>query len=354
MNDTPYSLGFSMPAEWTPHESVWMAYPADNQEWLGHLAAVRSEFVAFIAMLSGFETVHLIVRDEETESDARAKLEGVNVVFHRFAHNDVWLRDCAPIFVTKGHQVAATDWEFNGWGMKFDAELDNQIPDFVANYLGTRAFKTGIVMEGGSLEVNGAGVALTTRQCLHSKFRNPKLSEAEIEHALRDYLGIQKVLWLENGLEGDHTDGHIDTITRFIDENTIITSVCEDQSDPNFMTMRENLERLKTFTNLAGRPFKILELPLPKTRLEHVGEIARAQGLLGERLPPTYANFYIANGAVIVPTYGDENDDRALKILEPLFEGRVVIGLSSKAIIVGGGSFHCVTQQQPLGDIWQP
>jgi agmatine deiminase len=349
MNPTPDALGFSMPAEWSPHASVWMAFPADNIEWLGHLEEVREEFAAFIKTLSGFELVHLIVRDEETEADARARLKGVNVMFHRFAHNDVWLRDCAPIFVTKGAEVAAVDWEFNGWGMKFDAELDNKIPDFVAGFLEMSIFKTGIVMEGGSLEVNGAGIALTTRQCLHSKFRNPSLTESDLENALNNYLGIKKVLWLENGLEGDHTDGHIDTITRFINENTIITSVCEDPSDANFQTMQDNLERLKTFTNLDGQPFQILELPLPQNRLEHVGEIAHAEGLLGERLPPTYANFYIANGVVIVPTYNDPNDQRALEILTPLFPNRQVIGLSSRGIINGGGSFHCVTQQQPLG-----
>jgi agmatine deiminase len=349
MNLTPYEFGFSMPAEWSPHASVWMAFPADNIEWLGHLEAVRHEFAVFIKTLSSFELVHLIVRDIETETDARARLKGANVVFHRFNHNDVWLRDCAPIFVSKGAEVAAVDWEFNGWGMKFDAELDNKIPDFVASYLEMPVFKTGIVMEGGSLEVNGAGVALTTRQCLHSKFRNPNLTERDLEKALKDYLGIKKVLWLENGLEGDHTDGHIDTITRFINENTIITSVSEDRSDANFQTMQDNLDCLKTFTNLGGQPFQILELPLPKNRLEHVGETAAAQGLLGQRLPPTYANFYIANGAVIVPTYGDPNDQRALEILTPLFPDRQVIGLSSRAIINGGGSFHCVTQQQPLG-----
>jgi agmatine deiminase len=346
----PNEFGYSMPAEWSPHASVWTAFPADNIEWLGHLEAVRDEFAVFIKTLSGFELVNLIVRDEETERDARARLAGANVVFHRFAHNDVWLRDCAPIFVTRGDEIAAVDWEFNGWGMKFDAQLDNQIPDFVADYLGAKVFKTGIVMEGGSLEVNGAGVALTTRQCLHSKFRNPNLTEQDLEKALNDYLGIKKVLWLENGLEGDHTDGHIDTITRFIDENTIITSVCEDASDVNFQTMQDNLERLKTFTNLDGKPFQILELPLPKNRLEHVGAIAQAEGLLGERLPPTYANFYISNGAVIVPTYNDPNDALALEILESLFPDRVVIGLSSRAIINGGGSFHCVTQQQPVGN----
>jgi agmatine deiminase len=349
MTRFPKELGFSMPAEWSPHAGVWMAFPADNTQWLGHLEEVRQEFAALIKTISIFESVHLIVRDEETELDARARLTAENVVFHRFAHNDVWLRDCAPIFVTKESEVAAVDWEFNGWGMKFEAELDNQIPDFVASYLEIPMFKTGIVMEGGSLEVNGAGVALTTRQCLHSKFRNPNLFESDLEKALNDYLGIEKVLWLENGLEGDHTDGHIDTITRFVNETTIITSVCEDRSDANFQTMQDNLERLKTFTNLDGKPFEIFELPLPKNRLEHVGEVAQSQGLLGERLPPTYANFYIANGAVIVPMYGDPNDGLALEILKPLFPNRKVIGLGSRAIINGGGSFHCVTQQQPLG-----
>ncbi len=336
-----------MPAEWAAHESVWTAWPSDNAEWLGHLEEVREEFASFITTLSGFELVNVLVRDLETETDARARLIGSNVVFHRFAHNDVWLRDCAPIFVSNTKQLVGTDWEFNGWGLKFDAELDNQIPDFVTKFLGLQSFKTGIVMEGGSLEVNGAGVALTTRQCLHSKLRNPSLSETDLEQALKDYLGIHKVLWLENGLEGDHTDGHIDTITRFVNETTIITSICDDPSDPNFKTMQDNLEKLKTFTDLEEQAFKILELPLPKNRLEHTGEIAAEQGLLGERLPPTYANFYIANGAVIVPIYNDPNDDKALEILNAAFPDHQVIGLSSRAIINGGGSFHCVTQQQP-------
>ncbi len=341
-----------MPPEWDPHAAVWMGYPADDAQWLGNLEPVRQDYAGLVRTIARFERVELLVRSEEAEHDARRRLEGANVRFHRHAHNDVWFRDCAPIFVTKNGEVAATDWKFNGWGEKFEASLDDLVPVFVTDVLKARRFQPDLVMEGGALEVNGAGVLLTTRQCLLEKHRNPEHSEADLERALGDYLGIEKVLWLGDGLENDHTDGHVDTITRFASERTIVTCLSEDETDPNFAVLEENLKLLRGFTDPHGQPFQIVTLPLPRNRLELKGDLARLEGLEGDRLPPTYANFYIGNGCVIVPLYDDPNDERALEILRPLFPDREVIGCPSRALITGGGSFHCVTQQQPVGQMW--
>lgn len=327
-----------MPPEWAPHAAVWTAWPAGEDHWEGHLERVRDDFAGFLRVLSSFERVELIVRSEEAENDARARLVGCDVGFHRRSHDDIWLRDCAPIFVTNGSEIAAVDWIFNGWGDKFKHDLDNQLPEFIADLAGVQRFVPNVVMEGGALEVNGAGVLLTTRQCLLEKHRNPDLSAADLERSLSDYLGVQKILWLEDGMENDHTDGHIDTISRFASERVIVTCICEDVTDPNYAILQRNLELLRGFTDLEGQPFEIVALPLPANRLE----------IHGRRLPPTYANFYIGNGCVIVPTYGDPNDARALEILRGVFPAHQVIGSSSRYLITGGGSFHCVTQQQPL------
>jgi agmatine deiminase len=347
MNLTPKEQGYTMPAEWAQHECVWTGYPANNQMWLGYLEAVRNDFAAFLRLLSSFERVELVCRDDEALTNAKTRLEGCNVVFHLHPHNDVWFRDCAPIFVTNGDEIAAIDWKFNGWGNKFEAELDDKIPEFICTKQNIKRFQSNVVMEGGALEVNGAGVLLTTRQCLLEKHRNPSMTTNQLEQSLRDHLGVEKILWLEDGMENDHTDGHIDTITRFVSSNTIITCICEDPTDPNYAVLEQNLALLKTFTDLHNQPFEIVTLPLPKNKLFLSGEIPRAEGVDGDRLPPTYANFYIGNGCVIVPTYNDPNDQIALEILKPLFPNRQVIGSSSYGLIHGGGSFHCVTQQQP-------
>jgi agmatine deiminase len=344
---TPKDLGFSMPPEWAAHEAVWTGYPADNSMWLGYLEAVRQDFAAFVRLLSRFERVELVCRDEEALLDAKKRLEGANVRFYLQPHNDVWFRDCAPIFVTKGAELAATDWKFNGWGNKFAADLDDALPRFIAEHLQVPRFASEVVMEGGALEVNGAGVLLTTRQCLFEKHRNPHLSQAQIETALRDFLGVEKILWLGEGLENDHTDGHVDTITRFVSPNTIVTCICQDLFDPNHTVLEINYDLLRGFTDLHGKPFEIIPLPLPKNRMFLSGEYAKAEGVDGDRLPPTYANFYIGNGCVIVPTYNDPFDELALEILRPLFPDREVLGSSSHGLIHGGGSFHCITQQQP-------
>lgn len=342
---TPRSMGFAMPAEWQPHAATWMSWPADDELWFGHLAGVREEFAELVRTIAHFEPVHLLVRDEESEADAAARLGGANVKFHRVPLDDVWMRDNGPIFVRNGGgEVALINWRFNAWGGKFDWQNDDRVPEYVAGALNVPHWDLPVVMEGGALEMNGDGVCLTTRSCLLTDTRNLGLDESKYADWLREFLGVSKLLWLDGGLENDHTDGHIDTITRFTDEKTIVTSTEADPNDPNHAVMQKNLDDLRQMTDAHGQPFRIVELPLPANYLEG------AEG----RLPPTYANFYIGNGFVVVPQYGDPNDQRALEILQPLFPNREVIGLPSRQIIEGGGSFHCVTQQQPAGAIWKP
>ena len=340
---TPRELGFAMPPEWAEHAATWMSWPQGDELWFGHLEGVRAEFAVLIRTIAGYEPVHLLVRDDESDADARTRLAGADVTFHRVPLDDVWVRDNGPIFVRRPDgAVALTDWRFNAWGGKFNYLNDDRVPEYVAGQLGAHRWALPFVLEGGGLEVNGAGVGLTTRSCFLAATRNPGLTEDGYAALLMDTLGVENLLWLDGGLENDHTDGHIDTITRFTDETTLVTSVEPDEDDPNHEVMARNLLALRRMTDAHGQPFRIIELPLPAEYLEG------AEG----RLPPTYANFYIGNGFVVVPQYGDPNDASALEILTPLFPGRTVIGLSSREIIGGGGSFHCITQQQPAGSIW--
>ncbi|WP_442877198.1 agmatine deiminase family protein [Deinococcus sp. YIM 134068] len=332
-----------MPPEWAPHAATWMSWPQGDELWFGHLEGVRTEFAELVRTIARFEPVHLLVRDEESEADARGRLgEGVDVTLHRVPLDDVWIRDNGPIFVTRGTDLSLVNWRFNAWGGKFHFSHDDEVPEHVASFLGVAHWDRPEVLEGGGLEVNGGGVGLTTRSCFLTQTRNPGVTEEDYAALLRDTLGVDKLLWLDGGLENDHTDGHIDTITRFTDEATLVTSVAEDEADANYAVMAKNLADLRGMTDLNDEPFRVVELPLPANRLEG------AEG----RLPPTYANFYIGNGFVVVPCYGDPNDGRALDILRPLFPGREVVGLMSRAIIEGGGSFHCMTQQQPVGEPW--
>lgn len=353
---TPASLAMRMPPEWAPHEATWTSWPFDDELWVGHLEGVRREFATLVATVARYEPVVVNVRDEESERDARARIAraaeerfgphggtvAANVRYHRVPLNDVWFRDNGPIFVTGPSGVALTDWRFNAWGGKYAPwDDDDRVPAAVARTLGMRRFVVPVVMEGGSLDVNGEGVCLTTRSCLLEPNRNPGMTEAELEAVLAQALGVRRVVWLQDGLEGDHTDGHVDTFARFTDDRTIVCSVEEDEDDPNHATMARNLADLRALLSEDGTPYRVVELPLPRRRME----------LEGKRLPLTYANFYVGNGFVVVPTYDDPNDETALSILRPLFPGRVVIGLPAVHLITGGGAFHCVTQQQPSGEV---
>lgn len=357
---TPASLGYRMPPEWAPHAATWTSWPFDDELWVGHLEGVRREFADLVATILRFEPVVLNVRDQESETDARARIgaaaaklhgAGADAALGKLRYNlmplnDVWFRDNGPLFVQlpaengQPGRVALTDWGFNAWGEKYAPwQDDDRAPATVASRIGMKRFAVPAIMEGGALEINGAGVCLTTRSCLLEPNRNPELSAAQIELLLRDHLGIHELVWLERGLEGDHTDGHIDTIVRFTSDDTIVCAVEPRTDDPNHATMAHNLKQLRGLRTANGAPYRVVEIPLPQRRME----------LEGQRLPPTYANFYIGNGFVVVPQYDDVNDEQALNILRPLFPGREVIGLSASSLITGGGAFHCVTQQQPLG-----
>ncbi len=336
-----------MPAEWAPHAATWMSWPFDEEMWFGELTAVRQEYAALVRTLSAHEPVHLFVRDDEAEASARAQLAGTpQLTMHRQPLDDVWMRDNGPIFVlgpaaAAGGGKACVNWRFNAWGGKYDAAQDDRIPPVVAAFLGLPLSEPGLVMEGGALEINGAGLCITTEQCLLTPTRNPGLTKSDLEDALHEYLGITEVLWLGQGLEGDHTDGHVDTITRFVAERHVVTSVCDDTNDPNYAVMQANLAALRAFRDRSGAALKVTALPLPAARYTLAD---------GTRLPVTYANFYIANGVVVVPQYGDVKDQEALALLSEMFAGRRVVGLASRAIIRGGGSFHCLTQQEPAFD----
>lgn len=314
-----------------------MGWPFDDEYWEGYLEMAREDFERLVTTIARFEPVTLAVANEEAKRDALARLAGHSIAGHNIEVydaelDDVWFRDIAPLFVkNKAGEVAVTDWQFNGWGGKYRWRKDTGVPQKLADKLGLERFQIPIVMEGGALDINAKGECLTTKQCLLNPNRNPDKSQVQIETYLQAYLGVTRVIWLNEGLEGDKTDGHIDTVTRWVNDKTIVTSVCEDPADKNFAPLQENLEILKKLD------YEVLELPIPQKRMV----------LEGERLPLTYANFYIGNGFVVVPSYDDPNDERALSILRSAFPGREVIGLPSNGLITGGGSFHCVTQQLP-------
>ena len=344
---TPADLGFRMPAEWGPHAATWTSWPSDDDLWEGHLDAVRAEFTGLVATLARFEPVVVNVTDEEAEADARRRLAAAGadldrVRFHRVPLDDAWFRDNGPTFVVDGYErVALTDWRFNAWGGKYAFDRDDRVPEAVARTLGMRRFAFDFVLEGGAIEVDDEGMLITTRSCMLTATRNPQLDELDVEALLRAGLGVRHVIWLDEGLEGDHTDGHVDTIVRFAGGRTIVCAVTDDEGDANYDPMQRNLAALRALTDPDGAPYHVVELPLPKARLE----------LEGRRLAGSYANWYVANGVVVVPTYGDPHDANALEILRPLFPDREVIGLPARALITGGGAWHCVTQQQPAGEV---
>jgi len=344
-------LGLRMPAEWEPHAATWTAWPRDDDYWGGTLEAARQNCAAFLDELSCWEPVQLLVHDDEAETDARRRLGDAvapgRIQLHRIPQRDIWLRDTGPIFIRCGDQLQAVNWDFNGWGDRFPSLLDNQVAGQILSSLDVPASSIhtpGIVLEGGAIEVNGEGLGITTRQCLLSPNRNPNLTQANLEELLQNYLGINAAIWLDNGLEGDHTDGHVDTLTRFTARRTVVTTVCEDRSDANYGPLQRNLELLQAWRDSAGQGLDVIALPQPALKL----------WFDGERLPLSYANFYIANGAVLVPTFDCEQDEAALAVLRSQFPSRQVIGLPARGLFQGGGGFHCATQQQPSGAIAHP
>jgi agmatine deiminase len=344
---TPAALGFRMPAEWHPHRSTWLTWPKDPETWPGRVTQVEDIYLEMISALTPYETVDLLIDDQETEESIRRRCRfpgAANIQFHHIQTVDSWIRDYGPNFLLGPNgEGAFNDWIFNAWGNKYEAlKQDDDIPRQLERTLQLPRFSPGIVMEGGSIEVNGTGCVLTTEQCLLNPNRNPQLDRSEIEQYLKDYLGVTKVLWLGEGIVGDDTDGHIDDIARFVAPNVIVCALEDDTHDANYEILQDNLARLKSMTDANGRSFEIVTLPMPGV----VGGTSTSTRDL-DRLPASYANFYIANNVVLLPVFGHANDNRAVETLQRVFPNLRVIPINCEPLVWGMGTIHCITQQQP-------
>lgn len=342
---TPKSEKYFFPAEWHPHVATWLTFPHNDHSWQeGKLASMYPEYFALIKAISQGEHVHLNVNDETLESFILSQLPVYGIDENRISchinpTNDAWCRDHGPSFLVKKNssERLMLDWEYNAWGGKYPPfDDDNRLPRTIAQTLHLPIVSPGIIMEGGSVEFNGAGTVLTSRSCLLNPNRNPHLSQAEIERYLCDYYGVEQVLWVSDGIVGDDTDGHIDDTVRFVNEDTVITMVEPKVDDDNHAVLAQNLKELKEMRLISGKPLNIVEIPMPDPVI--IDEF---------RAPGSYANFYICNAAVIVPIFDCPQDEFALQTLSKLFTDRKVIGLSAREIIWGQGSFHCLTQQEP-------
>ncbi len=336
---TPRDRKFRMPAEWEPHAATWLAWPHEKSDWPGKFAPIPWLYGEIVRHLARVERVRILVEDEPAERAVRKILKACHVdlaavdFFHHLT-NRSWTRDYCPLFVKNKSEVAITHWRFNGWAKYSNYEFDSQVPRFLASKLDMERWAPGVVLEGGSIDVNGAGKGLTTEECLLSSVqaRNPGLSRRELERAMKDYLGIREVIWLGNGIAGDDTHGHVDDLARFTSADTIVTVVEPDRSDPNHEPLKENLARLRSRKDL-----RIAMLPMPEPIY-----------FAGQRLPASYANFYIANGIVLAPIFGDPNDRIALNTIQRLLPDRKIIGIYSRDLVLGQGTLHCMTQQEPL------
>ncbi len=345
---------YRMPAEWAPHAATWIAWPHNAEDWPGKFQPIPWVYAEIVRHLSRVEDVNILVNDLAAERRAQSLLRraGANLArlhFHHWPTDRVWLRDSGPIFVKNAENgLTITNWKFNAWAKYDNWRRDDQIPQHVAELYDMPEIKPEIlladgtthrlVLEGGSIDTNGAGILLTTEECLLSEVqqRNPGVSREQLESAFQQYLGIEQVVWLHRGCAGDDTHGHVDDITRFVDENVILTAVEKNTADENHLPLAENLDRLRSARNLAGKPFEIRELPMPDPVV-----------FGGQRLPASYANFYIANDLVLVPTFNDCHDRHALNIIAECFPTREVIGIHCVDFIWGLGALHCMTQQEP-------
>jgi agmatine deiminase len=344
-NLPPASQGYSMPAEWVPHRATWLSWPHNRETWPTQLPRVQNVWLRMIREMAPYEQINLLVNDLQMEDEAAARLKATgaamhNVSFARIPTVDVWMRDYGPSFVTRNSKekpLACNDWVFNGWGGKYPTyEQDDGVAGEIAARLDIPVFAHAVVLEGGSIEVNGAGICLTTEQCLLNKNRNPGMSQDELERFLKDTLGLNQVIWLGNGIAGDDTDGHIDDIARFVNPSTVICVRETNPNDENYAALEENYERLMAARDNTGAKLEVVSLPSPAPL-----------GYEGMRLPASYANFYIANKLVLAPVFGDSADARALGILQECFPGRRIVGLQCADVVAGLGAIHCVTQQEP-------
>lgn len=338
-----------MPPEWSPQTAVWLSWPVDDpRHWGGAKREIMSaKFAEIAAAISRHEIVRINAPGSDHAAIAaacnKAKAVPERVQLFNHPHNDVWCRDHGPIFVKHRQtgEVAVTDWGFNAWGGKFPPwDQDDAIPGKIASSLGIRSFKQDMILEGGAIEINGAGQLLTTEAVLLNPNRNPHLSREEIEQRLREGLGVSDILWLKQGIEGDDTDGHIDDLARFVDEETILACIDLSGTSENKRVLNDNLAHLKSFLGPKNRAFEVVEIPLP--------EACEVPGWRLPVLPASYVNFLIVNGGVLVPTFRQErNDDRALGMIREMFPGREITGIDCLDLVEEGGTLHCISQQQP-------
>lgn len=342
---TPKDKGYFFPAEWHNHHATWLSWPHKEASWPGKLNLIYEPYSQFIKTIAQGEKVCINILNDQLQNKAVNHLMEVgtnmnNIIFYNHPTNDAWCRDHGPAFLinpTSTQKKAIVDWGYNAWGDKYPPyDLDNAIPSLIGKALSLPVFHPNIVMEGGSVDFNGTGSVLTTTSCLLNPNRNPNLTQHQLEEYLCSYYGIEQVLWLGDGIIGDDTDGHIDDITRFVNKDTVVTVIEENQNDENFAPLQDNLALLKEMRLIDGKQLNIIELPMPSPIIYE-----------GQRLPASYANFYVCNAAVIVPTYRDKNDQKALDILSSCFPARKVIGIDSTDIIWGLGSWHCLSQQEP-------
>jgi len=334
---TPHELGYSMPAEWERHDATWLAWPKNPLTFPPEvIKKVESAFAEMVRALAPGEAVHVLVDDATAEERVKAMVSSGNVVFHLVPTADVWVRDYGPIFVTDGKKVAATKWTFNAWGGKYDDLLaDDVVGRTIASLTGLQAFEAGIVLEGGSIDVNGRGTCLTTTQCLLNRNRNPRLDKHKLEKHLLDNLGVRRVVWLGRGIAGDDTDGHVDDIARFVDRAKVVCMAEDDRHNENHKPLKENLDILTRWQGPDGERLDVVQVSMP--------DIVESEG----PLPASYANFYIGNSAVLLPVFGCRNDDKAIEAVSGLFKGRKVVPIDCTGLVYGFGAIHCVTQQQP-------
>jgi agmatine deiminase len=342
---TPGSLGYYMPAEFAAHDATWLSWPHKEASWPGKIETIFPRYAEFVKYLSLSERVCINVTGQQMKDFALTHLETAGadlskVSFYLHPTNDAWCRDHGPAFLINPgaeQKKVIVDWNYNAWGGKYPPyELDDVIPTLIAKELGLPVYYPGIIMEGGSVDFNGEGTLITSKQCLLNENRNPHLNQQQIEQYLCDYYGVQQVLWVDEGIIGDDTDGHIDDTVRFVNGDTVITVVEEDKQDENYEILQQNLRQLKAMRLLNGKQLNIVELPMPDPVIWEE-----------QRLPASYGNFYICNKYVIVPTFRQPKDEIVCGIIQECFPGREVIGIDSTDIIWGLGSFHCLSQQEP-------
>jgi len=334
---TPVADGFVMPPEWAPHAGCYISWPYREDLWMGYLKKVQKSYAEVAKIINRFEPV-TVLTPPSAVSEAHVYL-GSDIEIFEVDLNDSWVRDNGPIFVTSGSgEEAIVDFEFNGWGNRFSPhDKDNALPATLAKALGVRYYKAPMVLEGGAISVDGQGTLLTTESCLLNPNRNPHLSREEIEKILADYLGIRKVIWLGRGLHDSVTDGHVDGVACFVRPGVVLAASTNDQSDPNYLALKDNLEKLRSTTDARGKSIEVIEIPLPKRR-----------NFEGKRIVASYINFYAPNGGIVAPVYDDPNDEVALAILREVFPEREVVGVNCLYIGLGGGGIHCITQQRPM------